>query len=64
MSQPTEKQKMLAGALYNANSPEIQADQAATRAWLARYNAGLAHAPSAWHRLFRKTPEPRRMLKP
>lgn len=54
MSQPTEKQKMLAGALYNASSPEIQADQAATRAWLARYNAGLAHAPSAWHRLLQE----------
>ncbi len=54
MSQPTEKQKMLAGALYNANSPEIQADQAATRAWLARYNAGLAHSPSAWHRLLQE----------
>jgi len=54
MSQPTEKQKMLAGELYNANSPEIQADQAATRAWLARYNTGLANAPSAWHRLLQE----------
>lgn len=54
MSQPTEKQKMLAGKPYNANSPEIQADQAATRSWLATYNASLALAPSAWHRLLRQ----------
>ena len=47
----TEKQKMLAGELYNANTPEIQADQAATRAWLARFNASLALGPSDWHRL-------------
>jgi maltose O-acetyltransferase len=38
----TEKEKMLAGELYNAASPEIQADQRATMAWLARYNAALA----------------------
>jgi maltose O-acetyltransferase len=35
----TEKDKMLAGELYNAASPEIQADQRDTMAWLARYNA-------------------------
>lgn len=38
---PTEKQKMLAGALYDAGDAEIQADQAATRDWLARYNASM-----------------------
>lgn len=37
----TEKQKMLAGALYNAGDDEIQADLAATRAWLVQYNAAL-----------------------
>jgi len=37
----TEKQKMLAGELYNGTAPEIQADQRATMAWLARYNATL-----------------------
>ena len=47
----TEKQKMLAGELYNANTPGIQADQAATRAWLARFNASLSLDPSDWHRL-------------
>jgi maltose O-acetyltransferase len=30
---------MLAGELYHPGAPEIRADQAATRAWLARYNA-------------------------
>lgn len=54
MSVRTEKQKMLAGELYNANSPEIQADQAATRAWLAIYNATLAQAPTVWHALLRE----------
>ena len=34
----SEKQKMLAGELYCASDAELQADQAATRAWLARYN--------------------------
>lgn len=38
----TEKEKMLAGELYDAGDAGIQADQAATRAWLARYNAALA----------------------
>jgi maltose O-acetyltransferase len=38
----SEKEKMLAGELYDASAPEIQADQAATMAWLARYNAALA----------------------
>jgi maltose O-acetyltransferase len=39
----TEKQKMLAGEFYNAGDSEIQADQAAARAWMERYNltAGL-----------------------
>jgi maltose O-acetyltransferase len=34
----TEKEKMLAGELYTANSPEIQADQAEARAWMQRFN--------------------------
>ncbi|RYH16445.1 MAG: hypothetical protein EON54_28280, partial [Alcaligenaceae bacterium] len=38
----TEKQKMLAGDLYDAGDAEIQADLAATREWLVRYNAALA----------------------
>jgi len=38
----TEKQKMLAGDLYHASAPELQADAAAARVWLARFNASLA----------------------
>jgi len=33
---------MLAGALYHAADPELQADQAAARDWMQRYNATLA----------------------
>ena len=35
---------MLAGELYRPGDPEIQADLAATRAWLARYNVSLARS--------------------
>lgn len=37
----TQKQRMLAGDLYDAGDGEIQADLAATREWLVRYNASL-----------------------
>jgi maltose O-acetyltransferase len=50
----TEKEKMLAGELYNAGSPEIQADQAAAQAWMARYNAALAAGPDAQRQLLRE----------
>jgi maltose O-acetyltransferase len=42
----TQKQKMLAGELYNASDPEIQADAAAAREWLVRFNASLAASPA------------------
>ena len=35
----TQKQRMLAGELYDAGDPEIQADHAAAVAWMARFNA-------------------------
>ena len=38
----SEKQKMLAGELYRASDPELEADAMQTRAWLARFNAALA----------------------
>jgi maltose O-acetyltransferase len=38
----SEKTKMLAGELYDAGDAELQADAAAARAWMARYNAALA----------------------
>ncbi len=37
----SEKRKMLAGELYDPADAEIQADQAATKRWLVRYNAAL-----------------------
>ena len=40
----TEKEKMLAGELYRPGDADIQADLAATRAWLARYNVSLARS--------------------
>lgn len=42
----TEKEKMLAGELYDASAPELQAELAATHRWLARYNAALAASAS------------------
>jgi len=41
----TEKDKMLAGELYDASAPEIQAELAATHRWLARYNAAFDMPP-------------------
>lgn len=41
----TEMEKMLAGEPYLAGDPEIQAAQAATKAWLVRYNRAAASAP-------------------
>ncbi len=35
----TQKQRMLAGELYDAGDAEIQGDHAAAVAWMARYNA-------------------------
>ena len=40
-----EMDKMLAGEPYDPAAPEIQAAQAATTAWLARYNASLGLSP-------------------
>jgi maltose O-acetyltransferase len=37
----TERDKMLAGDLYDAGAPELQADAAAAYEWLARYNAAF-----------------------
>jgi maltose O-acetyltransferase len=38
----TEKEKMLAGELYCASDRELQAERAATRDWLTRYNHALS----------------------
>ncbi|MXP65521.1 sugar O-acetyltransferase [Roseomonas sp. M0104] len=37
----TEKEKMLAGELYDAGDAELQADMMAARHWMVRYNAML-----------------------
>src|SRR5581483_10283395 len=50
----SEKEKMLAGELYRASDPELQADLAATHRWLARYNAALAMAPDDRHALLQE----------
>lgn len=47
----TEKQKMLAGEMYNAGDEELQADLAATREWLVRYNASLGMETKQRHAL-------------
>jgi maltose O-acetyltransferase len=43
----TEKQKMLAGELYHANDPELEADRNAASAWMVRYNAALSASDEA-----------------
>ncbi|HQT79335.1 MAG TPA: sugar O-acetyltransferase [Rhodopila sp.] len=50
----TQKDRMLAGQLYDASAPEIQADLAATHRWLARYNAALDKSPAEWHVLLQE----------
>jgi maltose O-acetyltransferase len=51
MAERGEKQKMLAGELYNPADPELQADMAAAQAWLARFNASLGLPAEAARRL-------------
>ena len=50
----TEKQKMLAGELYHAGDPELQADQQAAKAWMVRYNASLGAAAAERRELLRE----------
>ena len=50
----SEKDKMLAGELYRPGDPELQADLAATHAWLARYNAALGASSDARRALLRE----------
>lgn len=38
----SQKQRMLAGDLYIADDPELQADARAAAEWMVRYNAALA----------------------
>jgi maltose O-acetyltransferase len=45
---------MLAGELYHASDPELQRDQAASRAWVVRYNAALGASDADRHALLRE----------
>jgi maltose O-acetyltransferase len=38
----SEKEKMLAGELYHAGAPELQADAAKAKVWMSRYNTSMA----------------------
>jgi len=49
----TEKQKMLTGELYRPDA-ELGAEQAAAKAWMARYNAALASPVAERHALLRE----------
>jgi maltose O-acetyltransferase len=40
----SERQKMMAGELYLPGDPQLQADLAANKEWLVRYNASLAQS--------------------
>ena len=51
---PCEKQKILAGELYRPGDAEIQADQAANKAWLVRYNAALGQSAAERRALLRE----------
>lgn len=50
----TEKQKMLAGELYRPGDAELQADQAAAKAWMVRYNAALGEPPAVRRALLKE----------
>ena len=48
----TEKEKMLAGELYNPGlDPQLRLDEAANKAWMARYNAMMDTPASERHAL-------------
>jgi maltose O-acetyltransferase len=50
----TERAKMVAGDLYRPGDPELQAESAAAKAWMVRYNAALAESPAARRALLRE----------
>ncbi|MGB8293240.1 sugar O-acetyltransferase (plasmid) [Rhizobium ruizarguesonis] len=47
----TQKEKMLAGEMYNPADEEIQMDLLATGAWLKRYNDTLGSTAEHWNAL-------------
>jgi maltose O-acetyltransferase len=50
----TEKQKMLAGELYDASAAELVADRAAAEVWMRRYNETLGRDDAARYSLLRE----------
>lgn len=50
----TEKQKMLAGEFYTAADDELQAEQAAARRWMERYNRTIGLSPEQHGQLLRE----------
>jgi maltose O-acetyltransferase len=51
---PSQKDRMLAGELYDPSDAEIQADQIACHSWLARFNASLGDGASRWRVLLQE----------
>ena len=47
----THKERMLAGDLYIANTPELNADGKRISEWMSRYNAAIALPPDERHAL-------------
>jgi len=43
--------RMLAGELYHPGAPDIQAELAASRAWLVRYNSAFGQSTSELHKI-------------
>lgn len=50
----SEKDKMLSGHPYRPGDPQLQAEMAAAKAWMVRYNAALAEAPDVRRALLRE----------
>ncbi len=42
----SEREKMIAGEVYDPSDPELAAEQASAKAWMVRYNAALAASPA------------------
>jgi len=51
---PTEKEKMLAGELYDASDPCIQAGHMQALRWMGRYNAAASSPAFERHKLLRE----------
>jgi maltose O-acetyltransferase len=42
----SEREKMIAGEVYDPGDPELAAEQASAKAWMVGYNAALAASPA------------------